>query len=319
MIAGAVRAKLVGGLLTALGATAFAVSVTAMPVFYRDGGNVQTVLVARYGLVLVISLAIVAAGRVSLRLSRAELIAALGSGIVFGAGGLSAIAAYALLPVSLGVLIFYIFPLLTAILEAPLDRRMPSPSQILCLLVALAGIALALELGELDADPRGIAMSALGALGVAIAFVWSGRALGATHPGAVNVFRSLAALGLAVGFGFAVGSGFSVHVGAIAWAAFLVAVLASVLAFITMFAGVERIGATPAAMIMNLEPVVTMGLAAIVLAEPISAMKLAGGAMVIAAVLVSQWLALAPAEQAKPPVQTTRTGKARMQTLRRAA
>ena len=59
----------------------------------------------------------------SLKLSGRELVAALGSGIAFGAGGLWAIAAYVLLPVSLGVLIFYIFPLLTVVLEAPLDRR----------------------------------------------------------------------------------------------------------------------------------------------------------------------------------------------------
>lgn len=286
------RARLIGASLTAVGAVSFAIAITTAALYYKGGGAVESVLVARYAIVLAISLGMVLAGGATLALPRPELIAALGSGIVFGAGGLCAIGAYALIPVSLGVLIFYVFPLLTVVMEAPLDRRWPPLHQVLCLLAALAGIALALELGVVAADPVGIAMSALGALGVALSFVWSSRRLTAAHPATVNVFRSAAALALSLGFAAGVGNGLFASVGLSASVALAVSVGFSVLAFMTMFAGVERIGATPAAMIMNLEPVAGSCLALLLLGETLTPLKAAGGTLVVGAVLVSQLLGL---------------------------
>jgi drug/metabolite transporter (DMT)-like permease len=133
-----------------------------------------------------------------------------------------------------------------------------------------------------------MALSAMGALGVAASFVWSGRRLANAAPGAVFVYRSAAALFLTLGFALGSGSGVTGVSGAYAWSVFAVSVVFTSLAFMAMFAGVDRIGATPAAMIMNLEPAMTVALAAVVLGETMTPMKLIGGAIVVAAVLVSQ-------------------------------
>jgi drug/metabolite transporter (DMT)-like permease len=288
-----------GAILTAAGAILFAVSITALPVYYSGGGNVQSVLLARYALLLVFCIGYAVSRGIPMTLTGPQLSAALGSGLVFGAGGLAAIAAYAFVPVSLGVLIFYLFPLLTVLMEAPLDKRLPRLSQIACLIAALLGIALALELGETTYDLRGITMCVLGAAGVAASFVWSGRKLAGTDPMVVNIYRSACALGLAAGFGLASGSGVALELAPDIWLAFAIAVLASILAFVAMFAGVERIGASPAAMIMNLEPVVTMLLAAVFLGETATAYKVSGAAIIIGAILISQWL------QARASAQNT--------------
>ena len=77
------------------------------------------------------------------------------------------------------------------------------------------------------------------------------------------------------------------------WAAVVaIALVSTVVAITTFFAGMARLGATDASTLSTLEPVVTVALAAAVLGERISAVQLAGGGLILAAVIV---LARAPA------------------------
>jgi drug/metabolite transporter (DMT)-like permease len=52
------------------------------------------------------------------------------------------------------------------------------------------------------------------------------------------------------------------------------------------FAGLQRIGPTRASTISTLEPLVTVTLAAIVLGERIATVQMAGGALILAAVVL---------------------------------
>ncbi len=58
------------------------------------------------------------------------------------------------------------------------------------------------------------------------------------------------------------------------------------IAYVAMFAAVQHIGASGAATLMNLEPVVTLWLAALVLGELLVGVQWAGAAMVVMAVVV---------------------------------
>jgi len=61
----------------------------------------------------------------------------------------------------------------------------------------------------------------------------------------------------------------------------------STLAAITwFFAGLKRIGPTRASTLSTVEPAVTVALAAIFLGERISAVQMAGGALILAAVVL---------------------------------
>jgi drug/metabolite transporter (DMT)-like permease len=88
--------------------------------------------------------------------------------------------------------------------------------------------------------------------------------------------------------------------GALGWGALLVAVLGFAFAFFAMFRGVQLIGPAPTAMLMNLEPVFTIVLALVLLAEPLTLRKLIGAAAVLAAVFVSQRLARRRASPVPP-------------------
>ena len=62
--------------------------------------------------------------------------------------------------------------------------------------------------------------------------------------------------------------------------------LSTVVAMITFFAGMARLGAADAATLSTLEPVVTVVLAATFLAEAVGGWQIAGGAIILAAVVV---------------------------------
>ena len=73
-----------------------------------------------------------------------------------------------------------------------------------------------------------------------------------------------------------------------------VALVSTVGAIILFFAGLARVGPSVASILSVLEPVVTIGLAAVIFGESLSRAQLAGGALVLAAVVVVQWPARRP-------------------------
>ncbi|MET8832981.1 DMT family transporter [Micromonospora sp. NPDC004540] len=67
-----------------------------------------------------------------------------------------------------------------------------------------------------------------------------------------------------------------------------IAVVSTVLAMITFFAGLKRTGPSTAAILSTFEPVVTTALAALTLGESLSPVQLVGGALVLSSVAVLQ-------------------------------
>jgi drug/metabolite transporter (DMT)-like permease len=65
--------------------------------------------------------------------------------------------------------------------------------------------------------------------------------------------------------------------------------VSTVVAILTFFAGLERVGPSAAAILSVFEPVVTVVLAALVFGDSLAAIQVLGGALVLAAVVVVQW------------------------------
>ena len=71
------------------------------------------------------------------------------------------------------------------------------------------------------------------------------------------------------------------------WIAILaIALISTVLAFTTFFAGLKRIGPTSASTLSTFEPIVAVALAAIVLGETITPVQALGGALILTAVII---------------------------------
>ncbi len=294
-VGGHSRRSVVGGsLCAATAATVVSTSSVLIPAYYAAGGNAQTFLIARYAMTMLPIIWFIALlGRPG-PLSRRHLLGAMLAGVVFGLGSLFIFLAFARIPVSLAVLILFTFPILTVLIEAPLARRWPSVLQLSCLVVALGGLWLALGVGSLELDAIGILFAGLSAVGLASGYVIHGRWLADAHPAHSTGYMALTAAAVAVGFMATTGEIGVSGLGVAGWVALAAAATLSACGFALQFRSVQLVGPEATATIMNLEPILTMMLAALVLSEQLTAVKLVGAFLVVGAIFASRWIASRP-------------------------
>lgn len=290
--------RLLAGILIML-ASAISVGLgnAAIPLYYAAGGNAPTIMAFRYAWCILICVAALLAVRRPLRLPARQIVAALSSGALFGAGAISVITAFAYNSVGIAILILFTFPVLTALLQALLSRRLPGVIETMCLLAALGGVGLTVGLDEVTYDPKGLVLAGLAALAVTVAFLASGRALDGADSLVVSVYVALAALAAALAFSQVTERGLVLSLGPGGWQACAVIVLTSAVAFFGLMFGIKLVGTVPAAMMTNFEIVFTMLFAALLLGEAMTPLKIAGAAVVIGAVLAAQshaWRRAAP-------------------------
>lgn len=287
-----VRTATVGGVaVVVLAAFVISVNNVLAPLVYGTGSNPPTLVSLRFaGFILVCGAFLALRRRAAMRaLSRRDALECLGAGVVFTAGACCLLLGFAYAPVSLVVLVFYLYPLMTIGLDAAIERRRPDARQILCAVAALAGLALSLQALDDRVDRLGLLFGFLAALGLAGSFTWSGRRLAhidstvSTFLMSVSGFVAVTVVTLAAGR-FDPGALTPHAVGLIAGS-----ILTFSTAFFLMFAGVRLVGATRAAMLMNLEPVFTIGLSMAVLAESLTGRQWLGATIVVVAVTVAQW------------------------------
>lgn len=228
----------------------------------------------------------------------ASLAVVIGMGAVGYAGqAFTFFSALTLAPAGLVALLLYLHPALVAVLAALLLRERLSATRIAALAMALAGMTLTVVPALFGSAPAAYPRIGSGvAFGTAAAAIYAGYIVVGARVG-----RHVAALPLA---GVVITSAALVFVVAAAmqgprwpasgsgWLAVAGIALVSTVAAITLFfAGLARIGPTQAATLSTVEPLFTLLLAAILLGEAILPVQLAGGALILGAVIV---LARAP-------------------------
>lgn len=283
-----------GVTLVAFAASVIGLSfVLARPV-YDAGSNPLTVIALRYpATVLMLALALRLRGR-SLVLARRELATSYGVGLAYFVATGSYLASIFYLPVSLAVLLFYSYPLLTVVFESLLQRRLPRPLDVAAFVAAFAGLALALEVSFAALDPRGIALALLGAVAAAGTFVWTGRALAAADMTVVTFHLSVCGSAVSIIALIASGSYAPPANGFTGWLVMAAVILLFGVGFVAMFTGVKLIGALRTSMVMNLEPIATIALAVLILGEAFTLQQVAGAALVFGAIIVTQRRKRAP-------------------------
>lgn len=182
----------------------------------------------------------------------------------------------------LTALLLYLYPALVLVASAMLGRQQLTPIKAGLAAAALAGVLLTVS-GGLSGSPVGIAFG-LGAALIYTGYILIGEAViprtGAI-PAATVVMLAAAMVFAAVTFA----AGPRWPGDAAGWLAVLgIALLATVIPIVGFFAGMHRLGATHAATISTLEPVVTLVLAFLILHETLAPMQVAGAVLVIAAV-----------------------------------
>lgn len=273
-------------------ATAFGAMAIMARIAYASGVDTATLLALRFSIAAAAMLIIARARRASFP-SRATIGALIALGAL-GNGGQSAsfFTALTLAPAGLVALLLYLHPALVALLAAMFLHERLTTGKLVALALALAGMTLTVApaLGGGDAvRPTGIATGvgfALAAAGFYAAYIvasaWLGRRATPLAMSTVVITSAAAAFVIAS----LVRGPHWPHTGA-GWVAIIGIALVSTVAAITLyFAGLERIGPTRASTLSTIEPLVTVTLAAIVLGETIAPVQIAGGALILAAVVL---------------------------------
>lgn len=191
--------------------------------------------------------------------------------------------AFKFIPVSLAVLVMYVFPILVAFLAAALGQERLRGYRIVAAIVAFAGVGLVLGIRDGDLDWRGVALAGIAA--VALAGNLVGAAQLNRHMGPLGVPFALSTIGVVV-FGtlmFADG-GPALPRSAAGWWLFAAATAASPAALIAFYIALPRAGAGRSALILNVEPVLTVLIAMLLLGETLGAYQAVGAALIVGAI-----------------------------------
>ena len=271
---------------------------------YADGVDTRTLLALRFGIAAACLGALVAARRTALPRGRDLAFAAMMGGIGYAGQAASFFTAITLAPAGLVALLLYLHPAGVALLAVLVLREPMSMAKLVALALALAGTTLtvvpALAAETAAGFPRigtGVALGLAAAAIYALYIVVGTRLAARVEPLALStVIVASAAAVFAIA---ALASGPKLPQSATGWTAVAgIAIVSTVGAITLFFAGLARVGPTMAATLSTVEPAFTVALAALVLGERIGVAQLAGGVLILAAVVL---LSRAAADQRASP------------------
>jgi drug/metabolite transporter (DMT)-like permease len=279
------RERLVGALYITVSAASFG----AMAIFAREaaasGAEVGAVLFLRFALAAGLMTAVMlTTGRRWPRGRALAVLVAMG-GIAYVGQSYSFFTALNHASAGLVALLLYLYPFIVTVLGALILRRALGRARLAAVLLALAGTALTLG-GGAGGEPLGIVLGVAAALIYSVYILVGGQVLGTEEPLAAATVVMLSA---ALVFGaVAAVSEPAYPATATGWMAVLaIALVSTVIAMVTFFAGLKRLGAADAATLSTLEPVVTFGLAALFLGEHMRWNQVLGAAVILGSVI---WL-----------------------------
>ncbi|WP_324910883.1 DMT family transporter [Baekduia sp.] len=278
-----------GMLLCALSAVAFGAMAVFAKEAYASGMTVVTLLSLRFLLAAAAFWAIAAARGARLP-DRRTIVSGLALGAVgYAAQGGCYFGALTRLDAGLTSLLTYIYPILVFAGAFALGREQATSRRVGALGLATAGTVLVLAGGSVGAiDGLGVAL-ALGCAVVYAAYIlMSDRMVGSVDPfvlaglittGAAVSMTTVGAASGSLSFGFDP-SGW-LWVLALAWGS-------TVLGIAAFLSGMRAVGPATASIVSTVEPAVTVGLAMALYGESLGPSQIAGGVLVLGAVVVLQ-------------------------------
>ena len=249
------------------------------------GVNVLTVLALRFGVASLCLWAILLPrGKVRLPMGKVAGFLLLGALFVLEAGFF--FVSSRRIPVALTSLLLYLYPALVLLLGWAFRGERPGRGSLLALLLALAGIALAVGAPSHRLDPLGVALGAASALGYAIYMLLAARLQVGIPPLVATATISTCAALIFLLLALATGS-FHPQQALPAWGSVLgLAILGTVVPVFTLMAGLARISAAQASIASTVEPMATAVMGALFLGEALQGLQVLGGALVLLAVLL---------------------------------
>jgi drug/metabolite transporter (DMT)-like permease len=191
-----------------------------------------------------------------------------------------------LIPVPLASLTFFVFPLMVAPLSHLAGHERMTPLRLVALVLGFAGLALLLGADLKDADPVGVTMAFGAGTFVAISFLLTRQLSGSLGPMHIT---AIVTTGCLVIFAAAAGiEGVQLPTGQLPWLGFIVNVLCYVVGLSSLYGAIARLGSVRVAVVGNMEPVISVVTAALLLGQVLGPWQMLGALVVLGGILLMQ-------------------------------
>ena len=274
---------LIGVFLIIVSGISFGAAAIFARFAYEAGTNPITLLFLRFGIASICMIFIILVrknplprGRILIGLVLMGALGYVGQSFCYFTG-------LTLASAGLVALLLYLYPAIVTVISVIFLKEPVSKLKITVLVLALAGTVLTIGPAG-GGQPLSIILS-LGAAFIYSIYILVGSKI--VKQGTAIQSSTVIIISAAVVYGGLIsiqGPAFPVTLSG--WISVIaLALISTVLAVVTFLAGLERVGPTNAATLSTIEPVVTVTLASLVLGEIITPLRIAGGMMILLAVI----------------------------------
>jgi len=283
--------------LAVMSAAGYGLMITATRLTYEAGSNPLTVICLRALVPALLLAAVMLATRRRFALVPGAFWPT--AGICLGQLGITVgyLSAVAFIPVSLAALVFYAYPILVAAIVAATGHSRVGWAAALAFAAAFAGLALALAPSFGVLDPRGLGLALCATLAGTLLVFAADRLPPGQDMLPLGFFMNVFALAVVGPVALASGE-LAPPQTPLGWGALAFIWLGYLAAFFGMVGAVRYAGPLRAALVFNLEPVIAIVSAILLLGEALSLIQALGVALVFAALTLATL-----AERRIPPLQ----------------
>ena len=273
------------GITVALAAaTGFALANISASVAYHGGSNPLTVAATRFLVPTAALIAWLRVSGISPILPKRDAIAATSLGIVTALYTWALLRSFSSIPFALAVLIFYLFPLMAAVIVTGFGWEKFAWKTGAAIVLAFAGLALALDVHGSNLNTEGVALAFFAAIGLAIVVVVSSRLFGKGDARPLTLYMAAAASILLLIL-CAASRDFALPQTASGWIGFVAAAALYGFAMIAFFIAISMIGPVRTSLLSYADAVISAGLGIVVLGQALTLVQIAGIALVILALI----------------------------------
>lgn len=251
----------------------------------QGGSNPLTIVTVRSVGVVLLFLIYFRIADVSLALSRRDLGIALGISLLLALNNYTINVALGLIPVPLGILIFYLWPAVTTAASWVLGKERFSGRSLCGLVLAFVGLALALNVEFTAAEAKGVWLALTSAFAWSAVFLLVGHFFHGRDSRPVTFVMTLAAAVIFTTLVLITGT-FQLPSAAGGWIGIGGVPFFYAFGMIGLFIATVHLGPMKTGFFMNFEPIATVLLSALILRQSLAPIQLAGAAMVIAALFL---------------------------------
>ena len=253
-----------------------------------DGGSgALTLQVLRFALCAGVLWILVLVVRSPRRVPHGQLVALFGLATLTGLASYWYMTSVRYIPVPLASLIFFVFPLMVAPLAHLAGHERLTVRRVVALGVGFIGLALMLGADFSNADPLGIGLAFGAGSCVAVSFLLTRRLAGAMAPMVLSAYVTTIAA-VAYAMLVAADGGLEPPTSTLGWIGLITNAGCYAIGLSFLYASIRRLGSVRVAVVVNLEPVISVLTAWIVLDQLLEPLQAVGAAIVLSGVALVQ-------------------------------